>query len=254
MPSEDVIFDLVLTTSPDKFISWFHHDWIIWNNGDHFTCVSGEYTIELEYLEPDPAQEVFTHEIDFIGHPFPPSKVNLINPDGSIKVIVFDDVTDDREELVLGYLLIWELEIEKIQVKGVPLDYAEFDDYLIRIGEHISEIYSPIRKYIQGKVSDRQVEPNDEPNALSTEFTSTYSELNITEPALKGSSKRGPVTLADTEKLKVIKEWDSLEFHTMLLEEFLGQKFGTTNLLPNVMPQTFHSWRSQLKKKGLLDS
>ena len=65
MSTEDVIFDLVLTTSPDKFISWFYHDWIMWNNGDLFTCVPGEYTVVLEYLEPDPAQEVFTHEINF---------------------------------------------------------------------------------------------------------------------------------------------------------------------------------------------
>jgi hypothetical protein len=252
MPSEDVIFDLVLTTSPDKFIPWFHHDWIMWNNGSHFNCASGEYTVELEYLEPNPAQEVFTHEIDFIGHPFPPSKVNLFNPDGSIKIISLDGVTDDREELSLGYLLIWELEIEKIQVKGVTLDYAEFNDYLIRIGEHISEIYSPIRKYIQGEASDGRVEPKEEPGVLPAGSTSTMPVLSNTKSAPKRSSKRGPVTYSQDEKLKALKEWD-LGDHILTLHDWLELKFKDKYGIPNVAPSTFHNWRSQLRKKGLLD-
>ena len=252
MPSEDVIFDLVLTTSPDKFIPWFHHDWIMWNDNGPFSCASREYTVELEYLEPDPAQEVYTHEITFIGKPSPSSKINLINPDGSIQVITLDGTTDDREELALGYMLIWELEIEKIQVKGVTLDYVEFDDYLMRIGEQISEIYTPIRKYIQGGVSDSLIKTNEEPDALLAGSTSTFPELN-TKPAPKRSSKRGPVTYPDDEKLKAIRDWDSSE-HTMTLEEFLGNRFGTTNYVPNVASSTFHCWRQQLKDKGLLDS
>ena len=102
----------------------------------------------------------------FLGKPFPSSKVNLINSDGSIKTITLDSATDDREELSLGYMLIWELEIEKIQVKGVSLDYAEFDDYLIRIGKHISEIYSPTTKYIQGEVSEELIKPNEEADTV----------------------------------------------------------------------------------------
>jgi hypothetical protein len=253
MTSENIIFDLVLTTSPDKFIPWFLDDWIMSNDSGRFTCASGEYTVELEYLEPDPAQEVFTHEITFIGKPFPSSKVNLINPDGSIKVITLDGVTDDREELALGFMLVWELNIEKIQVKGITLDYAEFDDYLMRIGEYISEIYSPIRKYIQAGASDLPVKPNGEPDELPVGSKSTFPEHNNTSSATKSSSKRGPVTYSDNVKLKAIRYWDSSE-HTITLEEFLGQRFGTTNYRPDVKPSTFQGWRRQLRKKGLLDS
>jgi len=253
MPSEDVIFDLVLTTSPDKFIPWFHHDWIMWSDGGLFTCASGEYTVELGYIEPDPAQEVYAHEITFIGKPSPSSRVNLINPDGSIKIITLDGATDDREELALGYMLIWELEIEKIQVKGVTLDYAEFDDYLLRFGEHISELYTPIKKYIQGEASDSQVIPNEGPDALSVGSTSTFPELN-NKPAPKSSSKRGPVQEISPEaKLKALKEWEN-DWHSMILEEWLISKFGYNGGQPMVAVSTFHGWRKQLKDKGLWDS
>jgi hypothetical protein len=68
------------------------------------------------------------------------------------------------------------------------------------------------------------------------------------------SSKRGPVTYSDDEKLKAIRDWHNKKGHDQLLEDFLEMRFGTEAGFLNVATSTFHGWRRQLRKKGLLDS
>ena len=67
------------------------------------------------------------------------------------------------------------------------------------------------------------------------------------------SSKRGPVTYSDDEKLRAIRDWDNIDWHTKTLEEWLVARFDSEGGVPNVAVSTFHGWRRQLRKKDLLE-
>jgi hypothetical protein len=67
------------------------------------------------------------------------------------------------------------------------------------------------------------------------------------------STKRGPVTYSDDEKLRAIRDWENLDSHSQKLKAWLGYKFGSENGFPKVAVSTFYEWRRKLKDKGLLD-
>ena len=67
------------------------------------------------------------------------------------------------------------------------------------------------------------------------------------------SSKRGPVTYSDDEKLRAIRDWDNIDWHTKTLEEWLVARLDSEGGVPNVAVSTFHGWRRQLRKKDLLE-
>jgi hypothetical protein len=68
--------------------------------------------------------------------------------------------------------------------------------------------------------------------------------------SLQRSTKRGPVTYSDDEKLKALREWRFKKGHDQSLEEFLENRFGTENGILKVAPSTFHGWRGKFKNKG----
>jgi hypothetical protein len=80
------------------------------------------------------------------------------------------------------------------------------------------------------------------------------SPIKATIEISQRSTKRGPVTPTDDEKLKALRDWDNKKGHDQFLEEFLEKRFGTENGVLKVAPSTFQGWRQQLRKKGLLDS
>jgi hypothetical protein len=78
--------------------------------------------------------------------------------------------------------------------------------------------------------------------------------IDATEDVSQKSTKRGPVTPTDDEKLKALRDWGKKKGHDQLLEEFLENRFGTENGVLKVAPSTFHGWRRKFIIKGLLHS
>lgn len=69
--------------------------------------------------------------------------------------------------------------------------------------------------------------------------------------------KRGRSRYTDQQKLEAIQEWDAIDPSTsaITLPEYLEDRFGVGADEILVVPEsTFHGWRRQLIKKGLLDS
>jgi hypothetical protein len=165
-----IIFDLVLNTNPDKFLTWFFHDWEK-SIRERFTCESGEYTVEMEYFEPGESvyiepneaeddEKFVTHEIDINGIPYSLSEIEIINPDETKIETYLGKVADDRKKLALGYMTVLEIANEKIHVQGIATDDAPFDYYLMKIGERISDIFSPIHKHIKGAKPESPEKPS----------------------------------------------------------------------------------------------
>ena len=78
--------------------------------------------------------------------------------------------------------------------------------------------------------------------------------IEANNEGLQRSTKRGPVTYSDDDKLKAIRDWNNIDWHRQTLKEWLGDRFGSEGGIPNVATSTFQGWRQQLRKKGLLDS
>jgi hypothetical protein len=78
--------------------------------------------------------------------------------------------------------------------------------------------------------------------------------IETNNEGLQKSTKRGPVTYSDDEKLNAIRDWDNIDWHRQTLREWLGDRYGSEGGIPNVATSTFQGWRQQLRKKGLLDS
>ena len=136
---------------------------------------------------------------------------------------------------------------------------AKFDrDFGIReVWQRLKEISSDDNVGNDVIKEDKTPLPGSEAEMLCKKIDEYYNLLaqglhpiEAINEAPQRSTKRGPVTPTDDEKLKALRDWDNRKGHDQYLDEFLEKRFGTENGVLKVAPSTFHGWRRKLKRKG----
>ena len=161
----------------------------------------------------------------------------------------------------------WNVKVLIPGIEGVddlPLQAAraKFDhDFGIReVWQRLQEISSDDNEGNDAIKNNKTPLPGSEAEKLNRKIDEYYillaqglPRIEATNEGSQRSIKRGPVTYSDVEKLKAIRDWDNIDWHTQTLEEWLKDRFDSEGGVPNVAVSTFHGWRRQLRKKDLLD-
>lgn len=185
--------------------------------------------------------------------------------DDSLVDITIEKVAEEREAIEIQAIQLADNKTQVlIPARGGGFACEDYMDLLLadlkRLDQLIQtkpEISSLSRgdlaakAHFENKRRDAQIRAsqdlaNEMRKARSSALEKTHSTKNVKR------TKRGPKSRPDKEKIEALKAWENLD-RSVPLEEFLEQRFGTTqggDLI--VKPSTFHGWRTDLRKRNLI--
>ena len=105
----DLIFDFVISTTPEKFLEWISAEWET-SIQHHLSFESREYDIEWEILKPNPDTELHTYEVDINSKDVPSLDLDGYELPSSLDL----STNQQKREYLLGFLTVQELLLNKI--------------------------------------------------------------------------------------------------------------------------------------------